>query len=103
MLIRRDRWGCIRASNGGQTWSWWEEHSGQGRERLRPCDVAEQATKETSGELETGGAISGWLDWVGRTGLQIACVPKCRMHRGRNCGPAWFSQPIVVTVTFGKD
>ena len=25
------------------------------------------------------------------------------MHHGRNCGPAWFSQPIVVIVTFGKD
>ena len=49
MLIRRDRWGCIRASNGGQTWSGWEEHSRQGRERLRPCDVREQAMKETSG------------------------------------------------------
>ena len=49
MLIRRDRWGYIRASNGGQTWSGWEEHSRQGRERLRPCDVREQVMKETSG------------------------------------------------------
>ena len=34
---------------GGQTWSGWEEHSRQERERLRPCDVREQAMKETSG------------------------------------------------------
>ena len=37
---------------GGQTWSGWEEHSRQERERLRPCDVREQAMKETSGSRD---------------------------------------------------
>lgn len=104
MLSGRGRWCQIRSCDWGSL--------GPGgksildRERERPCGVREQVRKKVSVRWDQR-VISGWLGLSGEgrgAGLRLSqCASTSECTVAGTVGPAWFSQPIVVIVTFEKD
>lgn len=101
VLSRRGRW-CHLGSVTGQTWSRSEGHS---RQRKGEAVWCEGAARRKASVTRDGKVISGWL---GLCREEQACTPSLYASTSEctvagTVGPAWFSQPIVVIVTFEKD